>query len=110
MLLGGAPEELLGAHLAPDRRRGEEHRERAVRVREASKRTRGKPIASRRGERFEAQELLDQVELAACIEGTGLPQREKIIIPRYSEKAAKAKEKRKTSIFQPRPREVPTGS
>ena len=55
------------------------------------------------------RETLDHVELEACIEGRELPVREKIVIPRYADKAAKAKEKRKTSIFQPRPREVPTG-
>jgi cell division protease FtsH len=55
------------------------------------------------------RETLDHHELEACIEGRELPVREKIVIPRYSDKSAKAKEKRKTSIFQPRPREVPTG-
>ena len=56
------------------------------------------------------RETLDHTELEACVEGRELPVRERVVIPRYSEKAAKAKEKRKASIFQPRPREVPTGS
>jgi cell division protease FtsH len=55
------------------------------------------------------RETLDHNELEACVEGRELPPRAQIIIPRYADKAAKAKEKRKTSIFQPRPREVPTG-
>ncbi len=55
------------------------------------------------------RETLDRTELAALIEGRELPPRVRIILPRYSDKAAKAKEKRKTSIFQPRPREIPQG-
>ena len=54
------------------------------------------------------RETLDHLELEACIEGRPLPDREKIILPRYADKTAKAKEKRKTSIFQPRPRDVPS--
>ena len=55
------------------------------------------------------RETLDAEELQAIVDGNELPPRQRVVIPRYSEKAAKAKEKRKTSIFQPRPREVPTG-
>ena len=55
------------------------------------------------------RETIDAEELQAIMEGRELPTRQRIIIPKYSEKAAKAKEKRKASIFQPRPREVPTG-
>ena len=55
------------------------------------------------------RETLDHAELAALIEGRELPPRVRIVIPRYSDKKASAKEKRKTSIFQPRPREVPQG-
>jgi hypothetical protein len=44
------------------------------------------------------------------MEGRELPPRKRVVIPRYSEKSAnKSKEKRKTSIFAPRPREVPQG-
>jgi cell division protease FtsH len=55
------------------------------------------------------RETIDSAEIEAIMAGRPLPPRQKIVIPRYSEKAAKAKEKRKASIFQPRPREVPTG-
>ena len=55
------------------------------------------------------RETIDAEELQAIMEGRELPTRQRIVIPKYSEKAAKAKEKRKASIFQPRPREVPTG-
>jgi hypothetical protein len=44
------------------------------------------------------------------MEGRELPARQRVVIPRYSDKAAKAKEKRKASIFQPRPREIPSGT
>ena len=33
----------------------------------------------------------------------------KVVIPSYSEKQRQSKERRKSSIFQPRPREVPSG-
>jgi cell division protease FtsH len=56
------------------------------------------------------RETIDAEELAAILEGRELPDRQRIIIPRYSDKAAKAKEKRKASIFQPRPREIPSGT
>ncbi len=55
------------------------------------------------------RETVDAEELAAIMAGRELPARQRVIIPRYSDKAAKAKEKRKASIFQPRPRELPTG-
>ena len=56
------------------------------------------------------RETIDAEELAAILEGRELPARQRIVIPRYSDKAAKAKEKRKASIFQPRPREIPSGT
>jgi len=55
------------------------------------------------------RETIDAEDIAAVMEGRELPPPKRVIIPRYSEKAAKAKEKRKTSIFAPRPREVPQG-
>jgi cell division protease FtsH len=56
------------------------------------------------------RETIDAAEIEAIMAGRELPPRQKIVIPRYSEKqAAKAKAPRKTSIFQPRPREVPSG-
>ncbi|HJL15068.1 MAG TPA: ATP-dependent zinc metalloprotease FtsH [Sandaracinaceae bacterium LLY-WYZ-13_1] len=55
------------------------------------------------------RETLDREELEAIMEGRELPEREKVHIPRYSEKQRQQKEKRKSSIFQPRPREVPSG-
>ena len=56
------------------------------------------------------RETLDREELLAIIEGKELPDRKQVRIPRYSEKHAQQKERRKSSIFQPRPREVPSGS
>jgi cell division protease FtsH len=56
------------------------------------------------------RETVDSEELKAIMEGRELPPRKRVVIPRYSEKSAnKSKEKRKTSIFAPRPREVPQG-
>jgi len=55
------------------------------------------------------RETIDGLEIEAIMAGRELPPRTKIVIPRYSEKSAKAKPARKTSIFQPRPREVPSG-
>ena len=54
------------------------------------------------------RETLDRDELDAIMRGEPLPEREKIFIPTYAEKRRDAKEKRKGSIFQPRPREVPS--
>ena len=54
------------------------------------------------------RETIDTAEIEAIMAGLPLPPRQKIVIPRYSEKAQKAKQQRKTSIFQPRPREVPS--
>ncbi|MFW6051573.1 MAG: ATP-dependent zinc metalloprotease FtsH [Myxococcota bacterium] len=54
------------------------------------------------------RETLDRAELEAIMNGEPLPSREKVVIPTYAEKREN-KEKRKGSIFQPRPREVPTG-
>jgi cell division protease FtsH len=55
------------------------------------------------------RETLDRDEIEAIMEGKELPPRDRIVIPRYSEKTQKQKERRKSSIFQPRPREVPSG-
>ncbi|MFI5306743.1 MAG: ATP-dependent zinc metalloprotease FtsH [Polyangiales bacterium] len=54
------------------------------------------------------RETLDSEEILAVMEGRPLPERHRIIIPSYAEKYRR-KEKRKTSIFTPRPREVPSG-
>ncbi len=56
------------------------------------------------------RETIDAEELLAIMENRELPPRQRVVIPRYSDKAAKAKEKRKASIFQPRPREIPSGT
>ncbi|MCS6856732.1 MAG: ATP-dependent zinc metalloprotease FtsH [Sandaracinaceae bacterium] len=56
------------------------------------------------------RETLDAEELRAIMDGRELPPRKRVVIPRYSEKANKAKERKKTSIFQPRPRELPSGT
>ena len=56
------------------------------------------------------RETLDRAEIEAVIDGRELPPRQRVILPRYSEKRQqKEKERRKASIFQPRPREVPSG-
>jgi cell division protease FtsH len=55
------------------------------------------------------RETLDRGELEALINGQDLPPRERVIIPSYAEKSRQQKERRKSSIFQPRPREVPSG-
>jgi cell division protease FtsH len=55
------------------------------------------------------RETLDREEIDAVMEGKELPPRERVILPRYSEKSRQQKERRKASIFQPRPREVPSG-
>jgi cell division protease FtsH len=54
------------------------------------------------------RETLDRDEIEAIMEGRELPPRQRVVIPRYSEKS-RLKERRKSSIFQPRPREVPSG-
>ncbi|MGF1465669.1 MAG: ATP-dependent zinc metalloprotease FtsH [Sandaracinaceae bacterium] len=54
------------------------------------------------------RETLDREELEAIMEDRMLPPAKRVHIPRYSEKRQQ-KEKRKGSIFQPRPREVPSG-
>jgi cell division protease FtsH len=54
------------------------------------------------------RETLDRTELEAIMGGNPLPPRQKVVIPTYAEKREN-KDKRKGSIFQPRPREVPTG-
>jgi cell division protease FtsH len=55
------------------------------------------------------RETLDRDEIEAIMEGRPLPERAKVVIPTYAEKLRKDKEKRKGSIFQARPREVPSG-
>jgi cell division protease FtsH len=55
------------------------------------------------------RETLDAEELDALLEGRPMPPRERVIIPTYADKRNEAREKRKGSIFQPRPREVPSG-
>ncbi len=55
------------------------------------------------------RETLDREEIDAVMEGKELPPRERVVLPRYSEKSRQQKERRKASIFQPRPREVPSG-
>jgi cell division protease FtsH len=54
------------------------------------------------------RETLDHEELQAIMEDRPLPERERVVIPTYAEKKKEQKEKKKQSIFQPRPREVPT--
>jgi cell division protease FtsH len=54
------------------------------------------------------RETLDSEEIIAVMEGRPLPQRQRVIIPSYAEKYRR-KEKRKSTIFTPRPREVPSG-
>jgi cell division protease FtsH len=54
------------------------------------------------------RETLDREELEAIMAGKPLPSRERVVIPTYAEKRDN-KDKTKGSIFQPRPREVPTG-
>ncbi len=77
---------------------------------------RGKAILAEHRDKLDAlaealldRETLDREEIDAIIEGRELPPRERVIIPRYSEKSRQQKERRKASIFQPRPREVPSG-
>ncbi|MCZ7684397.1 MAG: ATP-dependent zinc metalloprotease FtsH [Sandaracinaceae bacterium] len=77
---------------------------------------RGKAILAEHRDKLDAlaealldRETLDREEIDAVMEGRDLPPRERVVIPRYSEKSRQQKERRKTSIFQPRPREVPSG-
>jgi cell division protease FtsH len=53
------------------------------------------------------RETLDSEEIIAVMQGTQLPERTRVIIPSYAEKHRR-KEKRKSSLFTPRPREVPS--
>jgi cell division protease FtsH len=55
------------------------------------------------------RETLDSEELDALMDDKPLPPRERVVIPTYADKRNEAREKRKGSIFQPRPREVPSG-
>jgi cell division protease FtsH len=54
------------------------------------------------------RETLDSEEIIAVMEGQPLPERQRVVIPSYAEKYRR-KEKRKSSLFTPRPREVPSG-
>jgi cell division protease FtsH len=54
------------------------------------------------------RETLDSEEILAVMEDRPLPERQRIVIPSYAEKYRR-KEKRKSTIFTPRPREVPSG-
>ena len=65
-------------------------------------------ILDRIAEALLERETLDREEVEAVMEGKELPARQRVVIPRYSEKQPEEKEA-KGSIFQPRPREVPTG-
>jgi cell division protease FtsH len=55
------------------------------------------------------KETLDSEDLDAIMEGRPMSSRERVVIPTYADKRNEAREKRKGSIFQPRPREVPSG-
>ena len=54
------------------------------------------------------RETLDADEILAVMDGRTLPERKRIVVPSYAEKSRKSKDKKKASIFTPRPREVPT--
>jgi cell division protease FtsH len=54
------------------------------------------------------RETLDREEIEAIMGGGPLPPNRHIVIPSYAEKRRDQKDKKKGSIFQPRPREVPT--
>ncbi len=54
------------------------------------------------------RETLGREEIEAIMKGEPLPPREQIVIPTYADKRKEGKDKRKGSIFQPRPREVPS--
>jgi len=54
------------------------------------------------------RETLDSQEIDAVMSGEPLPDRPRVVIPSYADKQRQGKDKRKGSIFQPRPREVPT--
>jgi cell division protease FtsH len=57
------------------------------------------------------RETLDREEIQAIMDDKPLPPREKVVIPTYAEKQRQQRDDkgRKGSIFQPRPREVPSG-
>jgi len=54
------------------------------------------------------RETIGRPEIEAIIEGRPLPPPERVVIPSYADKRRDEQEKRKGSIFQPRPREVPS--
>jgi cell division protease FtsH len=56
------------------------------------------------------RETLDSQEIVAVMEGEPLPEKKQVVVPSYADKQRRGKEKRKGSLFTPRPREVPSGS
>ena len=54
------------------------------------------------------RETLDREEIEAVMSGGPMPPNRHIIVPSYAEKRRDQKDKKKGSIFQPRPREVPS--
>jgi cell division protease FtsH len=56
------------------------------------------------------RETLDSQEIIAVMEGEPLPEKKQVVVPSYADKQRRGKEKRKGSLFTPRPREVPSGS
>jgi len=55
------------------------------------------------------RETLDSIEIGAVMEGNEMPERQKVVIPSYSDKHKRESDDGKGSIFTPRPREVPSG-
>ncbi|MCA9530436.1 MAG: ATP-dependent zinc metalloprotease FtsH [Myxococcales bacterium] len=56
------------------------------------------------------RETLGHAELEAAIAGRPLPPQDKVVIPTYADKRRDAQDKKKSSIFQPRPHEAPSAS
>lgn len=56
------------------------------------------------------RETLDSAEILAVMDSRPLPERTRIVIPSYADKHRDDKDKQKGALFQPRPREVPSGS
>jgi cell division protease FtsH len=55
------------------------------------------------------RETLDSIEIKAVMEGNPLPERKRLVVPSYADKNRNDKDRRKGALFQPRPREVPSG-
>ena len=55
------------------------------------------------------RETLDSLEIMAVMEGKPLPERKRLVVPSYADKNRGEKDRRKGALFQPRPREVPSG-